>query len=429
MGRSRNLCGMFLIVYDIMKTMSMSFARDIMSVSEREQAKPIHREWQMVIMSFAHNIIRKGCSSLSDIILTNHTCSSMTVISNLFLDTYLPKASGEAIKVYLLLLRYAGAGQSITLSILAEKLNQTEESIRESLSYWEKMGLLHITMDQMQTILSMQLLPIPAVHTQSVEKKINSVGQIEYKTSLRVPEKKTLAPKEIDDNLSSDRLSQLIFVTETYLGKQLTNADLNTLFYFHDSLGFSEDLIEFLVEHCVSMNKTSFRYLETVAIAWYEAGIKTVKEAKASVKTHNKNYYSIMKTFGISGRNPGKIEMEYIDKWLDKYGFPLPIILEACNRTLKAIQQPSFPYADRILTDWKKTGAMSMETITKLDSERKNSKKQVVDKKGVASVMKSSTNNKFHNFEQRTYDYQELEQRFINKANGIPTDYIQKEGN
>ena len=377
---------------------------------------------------------------MSDIILTNHTCSSMTVISNLFLDTYLPKASGDAIKVYLLLLRYAGAGQSITLSILAKKLNRSEEEIKHALTYWEKMRLLHITMDQMQQILSMQLLPIPVEYREVTSKQSQSEEKIEKDTikefdldtrqvNIKIPEKKTLTPKEIDANVSSDRLSQLIFVTETYLGKQLTPTDLNCLFYFHDNLGFSEELIEFLVEHCVSMNKKSFRYLETVAIAWYEAGIKTVKEAKASVKAHNKNYYSIMKTFGLSGRNPGKIEMEYIDKWLEQYHFPLPIILEACNRTLKAIQQPSFQYADRILTDWKQAGATSMEEITKLDSVHKASKKQNGVKSPIRPATKASSNNKFHNFEQRTYDYQDLEQRFINKANGISTTAFKKEGN
>lgn len=39
--------------------------------------------------------------------------------------------------------------------------------------------------------------------------------------------------------------------------------------------------------------------------------------------------------------------------------------------------------------------------------------------KSVPSRQKSKSTNKFHNFEQRTYDYEALEQRFINKINGI----------
>lgn len=39
--------------------------------------------------------------------------------------------------------------------------------------------------------------------------------------------------------------------------------------------------------------------------------------------------------------------------------------------------------------------------------------------KPVTSRQKSKSTNKFHNFEQRTYDYEALEQRFINKINNI----------
>lgn len=39
-------------------------------------------------------------------------------------------------------------------------------------------------------------------------------------------------------------------------------------------------------------------------------------------------------------------------------------------------------------------------------------------------VKKHANSNKFHNFEQRQYDYKALEQHFINKINGIPNDAL-----
>lgn len=359
---------------------------------------------------------------MSDIILTNHTCSSMTVISNRFLDYYLPSASGEDVKIYLLLLRYASAGQSITLSSLAKQLNHTEKEVHHSLNYWEKLGLLHITTDRQKQILSMQLLPIPQDNTELVPEKKSSLYSMQEdgntmtnleappkKNSKGIPKKTELSPIELEQNIASEDLNQIIFVTETYLGKTLTHADLNTLNYIHDTLGLSGDLIEYLVEYCVSLNKKSLRYIESVAIAWYEQGLRTVDEAKTSVKIHTKNYSSIMKAFGLSGRNFGTIEIEFVEKWLKTYGFPLSIVLEACDRTLKTIQQPSFQYADTILTDWHNAGAKSMEEVEKLDEAHKYAKKP--------SVTIKNTKNKFHNFEQRSYNYKELEQRFIEKIN------------
>lgn len=347
----------------------------------------------------------------------------MTIVSNIFLDEYLPFASGDAIKVYLLLLRYAGAGQSITLAELSTKLQLSEQELALSLTYWEELSLLHTTKDQQGQILSMQLLPIlqkkkEEKKKQETDKKIEEKNETKTATStITIPTKTTLTPIELDKKMEPAPLKQLIYVAEVYTGKTLSSSDLNTLFYIYDTLQFSSDLIEFLLEHCVSLNKKSFRYMESVAIAWYEEGFKTVEEAKSSIKLHNKNYYSIMKTFGLSGRNPGKVEVDYIDKWMKTYGFSLPIILEACNRTLKSIQQPSFPYADRILSDWKKANAMTMEEITKLDTNYQGKKKE--QPKTTLPTKNSQSQNQFHNFEQRSYNYQDLERRFIQKTNNI----------
>lgn len=347
----------------------------------------------------------------------------MTIISNIFLDEYLPFASGDALKVYLLLLRYADAGQSITLLELSTKLQLSEQELTLALTYWEDLSLLHTTKDQQGHILSMQLLPIlqkkkEVENRQETEQKTEENTELKIATStITIPTKKTLTPIELEQNLESASLKQLIYVAEVYTGKTLSNSDLNTLFYIYDTLQFSSDLVEFLLEHCVSLNKKSFRYMETVAIAWYEEGFKTVEEAKSSIKLHNKNYYSIMKTFGLSGRNPGKVEIDYIDKWMKDYGFSLPIILEACNRTLKSIQQPSFPYADRILSDWKKSKAMTMEEITKLDTNYQGKKKE--QPKPALPTKNTQSQNQFHNFEQRSYNYQDLERRFIQKTNQI----------
>ena len=63
-----------------------------------------------------------------------------------------------------------------------------------------------------------------------------------------------------------------------------------------------------------------------------------------------------MKAFGISGRNPVEAEIAYMDKWMKEWGFSEELIGEACGRTMGAIHQPSFEYADRILERWKEKG-------------------------------------------------------------------------
>lgn len=356
--------------------------------------------------------------TLSDIILTNHTCSSMTVVSNIFIDQYMPGASGEFVKVYLYLLRCANAGQSITIPILGKHLNHSEQEINKSLAYWEQSGLLHLTLDQQKKILSIQLLPVQPINV--VKEELIDDEQTDHSQSMvaaalsKKPDKVSYTPKDLSAKIEKQGLSQLIFVAETYLGKALTPTDLNTILYFCDNLKFSPEMVEFLIEHCVTINKKSMRYMEAVALSWYEQGIDSVPKAKSSVKSYNTNYFSVMKAFGLSGRNPGKVEADYIKKWLDEFGFTLEIVIEACNRTITSISQPSFPYTDRILTDWYQSKVRNLKDIKQLDTKHESTRKKEPVLKKTAQ-----TPNKFHNFEQRSYDYADLEQRFINKANNI----------
>lgn len=111
------------------------------------------------------------------------------------------------------------------------------------------------------------------------------------------------------------------------------------------------------------------RYIEKIAASWAEAGITSVKQAKLETANHNMTIYSVMNAFGIGSRDPGQREREFITKWTDTYCFDADMIIEACNRTLKATHQPSFEYADSILTKWNKANVKTPEDIRKSDAE------------------------------------------------------------
>ena len=63
-------------------------------------------------------------------------------------------------------------------------------------------------------------------------------------------------------------LFRYFFVAEQYLGKALSPIEINKLLYFYDELHFSTDLMEYLIEYCVSKGSHSIRYIETVALSW-----------------------------------------------------------------------------------------------------------------------------------------------------------------
>ena len=121
--------------------------------------------------------------------------------------------------------------------------------------------------------------------------------------------------------------------------------------------------------------------MEKVALGWAAEGIQTVQEAKNSTNLYNKKYYSVLNAYGIKNRGPAAAEKEYIDRWLDEYGFHIAIITEACNRTITQTHEASFPYTDKILKDWRKKGVHHLEDIITLDSERARRKKNSCSQK------------------------------------------------
>ena len=211
-----------------------------------------------------------------------------------------------------------------------------------------------------------------------------------------------------------DDLSQLLYIAQKYLGKTLTSTETNSIIYFYEALKFPSDLIEYLIEYCVSKEHKSMRYIEKVAISWADAGIESISQAKKEITFHNNNIYSVMKAFGISNRNLGIREQEFINKWNDVYCFDSEIIIEACNRTIQVTHQPSFEYADSILSKWKEKNITRLSELKSLDEQyvqSKNTKERILTQKTTCSS--NSSSNKFNNFTQRDYNFDELEKQLI----------------
>lgn len=233
-------------------------------------------------------------------------------------------------------------------------------------------------------------------------------------------EKHAYTANELAAFRAREEVFEFLYLAEKYIGKPLSGADVNTLIYIYDVLKFTPELIEYLLEYCITNGHKSLRYIEKVALSWAEENINTLELAKAHTDLFNKSCYPVLKAFGLNGRNPGTGEKAMIVKWTNTYGFQMEIILEACNRTMNTIHQPSFDYADSILTSWRKKGVRSMADIQTLDNEHskiKSSKSAASQKSHTtAAGSDNKSKNSFNNFDQRSYDYEALEKKLLGNA-------------
>lgn len=383
--------------------------------------------------------------------LHNGSSIGVTIISNVFIDYYMPQANGEFVKIYLYLLRCLNSGQSdLDLASVADVFSCTESDVLRTLRYWESRQLVALagagevtSIDFLEPMVpSGAVSPISARHpgrasgtacesqTAAKSKQEKSTKGSQSAPTGPVSEAPSSSGREQarqKTHLSADRrrelkdneeVRQMLFIAEQYLGTTLSRTVTDELIYIYDQLHFSVDLIDYLIEYCVSKGSGDIHYIKKVAFSWHEAGIDTVTKAKQETTTYHRNYFTILKAFGITNRNPVASEVNMINHWMKDYGFTLDILSEACTRTVTQTGKANFRYADKILSDWKSKGVRHLTDIQALDTlhrqlqtDREEQKNQAIfkPKAGTAS-------NRFNNFKQRDYNYKELENQLLNPS-------------
>ena len=381
--------------------------------------------------------------------ISSDIATSFTTVSDIFIDQYMPKANGEFVKVYLYLLRATGSGAGIaTISEIADHFSNTEADIVRALNYWASEGILQVQTGADSQITGINLCSLAVSGIQAAQSNIQSAvadnaaqnistANIQMQDSVveklksqatdkPAPSQKEYTLDEIKEFRKNPDISELFFTIETYLKHTLSSTDTNMVLYWLDELHFSTDLVEYLVEYCITKGHSSLRYMNKVALGWADAGIKTVDQAKDDAAAHSQIYYTVMKALGITGRNLVDSEVSLINKWVGEYGFDIELVKAACSKTISAIQKPSFEYTDSILANWRKKDVHTLKDVEVLDANfaKANKASATGSSQGTNAANGSSkpksnnsgSKNKFNNFNQRNNDYDKLEKLFLNST-------------
>ena len=375
--------------------------------------------------------------------LKNLMSVNVTVVSNEFIDTYMAKANGAYVKVFLYLLRHEN--EDLTVSAIADALNHTEADVKRALAYWKDAGVLaDEAVSAEQGSLGGYASGAAAgdrggawsgttagersgawLGNTAAAESVATVQMIGFGSAVPVESQGSPLAEIPEQGNSFERMqklaedvefSALLYAVQQYLGKTFTQIECEKFAYFYDGLNMSGELLEYLAEYCASGGHTSIRYIEKVALNWYQMGIKTREEARDYTMRFSRDMSSVMKAFGITNRNPGTAEQEFMKKWFKEYGFDGKLVTEACNRTITATGSASFPYADKILTGWKENGVRTLSDVEELDKRRQMAKPQQDKNTGRAQgssraggqKSSGSGNNRFRNFEERSYNYEDL---------------------
>ena len=352
-----------------------------------------------------------------------------TVVPNCFIDEYMKEANATQVKVYLYLLRMLNANQAISVSDIADQFNDTEKDVLRALRFWESKQLLTLDYDEMNHLTGIHLLDLTKTEESALSPRVSLSGDLPAAQSFQAvpsaapasvcppPSMQTVRTQDGEASIAKpdytlqqlrafkeqEETAQLLFIAQSYLGKPLTPSEIKSIIFMMDVLHFSEDLVDYLIQYCVDRGKKDFKYIEKVAISWAEQGITTPQEAQKLAYKYDKNVYAIMNQLGKSG-SPTARELEYISRWTNEYGFSNDIIFEACERTVLATDKHRFEYADSILSSWKKEDVHRKSDIIRIDETFQARRRNAV---------KNVTTNKFTQFKQNDYDFDQLERELL----------------
>lgn len=355
---------------------------------------------------------------MATITLYNEQPATATYVPNLFIDEYMTQANGEYVKVYLYLLRSISQfDHNFSLAQIADHFDCTERDILRALKYWEKLRLFRLEYDENRNLSGICFLT-DAVHApcgiRREDAGQDSAGGTADQFIQAVQDSSkgnSPAADRMEEFCSREDIRELVFITEQYLGRTLNQSDLNILFFWYDDFRFPAELIEFLIENSVAKGHTSLHYMNRIAEDFAAREIRTVEAAKDLMNQRSAVYYAVMKAFGIRGRNLIPSETSYLHTWTAKMGFSAELISEACSRTIRAIHEPSFGYANSILENWHKQGIRTPEDVRKADESY-----QKIQQSRRTRTPSSGTPNRFINFKQREKNQDDIQQMLLQNS-------------
>lgn len=325
----------------------------------------------------------------------------MTMIENTFIDQFMPTSSGDFVKIYLYLMRCAQSGQTdVSVGQIADALNYTESDVKRAMGYWQKQNCLELieeadmeAQDLSAQVAPARTSPVQASFAQAASSAASSMQdafvpaaptQAAAASDVTVPGLKSEMPvsgSKITEfrpaaKHSKEDIRNLLFVAESYFGRPLSPNEQEYLVYFLNDLQMDTDLVDYLLDYCISSNHPNFRYIRSVALNWAQKGIRTVEQARAESSFCRKEYYAIFRSLGIRDHIPTPGEKEYMDRWLEEYVLPMNLILLACERTILQIGKAQLSYTDSILKSWHDSNVRTLEDVEALDQAHERTLRQ-----------------------------------------------------
>ncbi len=280
---------------------------------------------------------------------------------------------------------FSHMGENIEPAVIAKKIGKPESAVDEALMYLASLDIL--VPDRETAVPSQKDEPAP-----TAQKKLAELPDIAPSYEQIV--KRCKESPEIEAFLND---------LQPILGKTVGYDGQSVFLMMHDSYGLPFEVIYMLVSYCVSIGKSSYKYMGKMARSWGEKEIDTIEKADEIISRLNllsKSWAQFTRLTGIQTPKPTSSQQAFLYKWVNDYKFSMEMIYGAYEYMADNCARISFKYMDAVLTDWYSKGIKNPEDIKKNKNQQGTEPKPSEKNDG----------------KKRSYDMDEFERR----ANRLP---------
>ena len=341
---------------------------------------------------------------MSPLILHHRETEPALSVPLWFIRDYMPEANGDFVKVFLFLqLISLQADAALSVADIADQLSCTESDVVRALRYWDRKGLIVLTMDENGQPAEIAFLSPKAAKAEAPEEAAPApIAPAPVRPAAKPAAKAARKPQPIAVE-TGEELEELCKVIEAYLGKTLNSREVQVVAAWYHHTDGNADLIDYLVDYCVTLkdpDRPSFDYMNAVLTAWQEAGITTAAQAKAETRISRKEESDYLSTIGSSRKRLTREERDYLARAKRNYGMPFEQILFAA--TLTARREAGFPYFMSIVDNWNEKGIRTLAAAEQdAEAHKAEAAAKARQERAAASGTSAPRKTSFHNFEQR----------------------------
>ena len=266
--------------------------------------------------------------------------NDITVLDNIFVNEYLPRAKGDYVKVYVYGLSLASRGNhpSNSMDELSRALSISSEEVFEALQFLEINGLIEIAS---KSPLEISFIS-PRRHDAHSRKKYKPAKYAAFNASIQ-----SLFPS-----------------------RMLPQNELLEYYDAAESLGLPPETLLMIAAYCVNSKGQTIdhRYILTVARDWAKNGIVTPAEAEQKIKELELLTGDIRTLFSALGKKsaPEYSDKELLSKWKSR-GFSFPAVIFAAKRCKKS---GGMNKLDLLLEEYARLGIFTIPEMERYSERR-----------------------------------------------------------